>query len=675
MGTTKTPVQTTTVETGDLDSPVRRAGFATPVMELQRTAGNRVVQGILQQERVQRTPTRVDAPVAPEAATGGSAAPTFEQVKSLDAIDKLSEAQIAALDVKTSDVPYRVIHDVFAQSWHVVKAELLKAGATKEVTATRRALMKKLLDYREWHHQAVLEEVRKDLEKQTPGALLASKGAGSETLTSDIDVNLKGSRTEMAVAAFNTAFKNPTTPALASQVWDFEPGVVYDVNVYAIDFMHKYGALEQDGHRVTKKEGARTAADVGGVKDPARAAADRRAQLAVSLFKARVFMTAAEFDKYRADSLRGLAEKERHELGVAFALSEIHFKGYLAEMAAQMNAKAEVAIDKAESGVKQLQQRAAAIVPAKEGEDEHATGAKRENAVMEASNRIYERKLQKIASLRGYLASLIKDLGRAENADKAKQDAIEAKIDTLLAVIRRAVAEASMYANEASMTDATIHHGVVGIQGGLEIDQQKHEGLDAVNEHLADIHKEAARYEGWEGAYKAGKYMMRLADAARNMGFGYIYGVQQLYDAGRKISVDIKGRADKDPDVKTAAESEQAVKTFVGVNSMQALLDLARQVGAQVTQEYMQERTAEAGPGGKGDTATGFGHRTGKKGEANAQVLNKDMVHPADRAKDGKAADASEMETAQRAGKLDDFRFRLTPEELEALQNKWAAKK
>lgn len=705
MGTTREPVQKTTVDRSAPSTTVAHStDFAAPIMALQRAIGNRAVQGLFQQIRVQRTTTLTDASAQPQqskepipatakaveaaplkvqapqpepASVPSVTAPTFEQVKSLDAIDRLPEAQVLAIKADATDdnLPYRIIHDVFSQSWHVVKEELLKPGRTPQMTTTRRALMKKLIEYRQWHHQEILKQVSAELAEQTktPEALKKSGGAGSTALSSDIDVNLKGTRTEMAVAAFNTAFKNPKT--LKNQVWDYEPGVVYDVNVYAIDFMHKYGAVDQNGKRVTMKEGARGPGDAGGIRDPMVAAADRLDQLATAMFKNRLYMSQTEFDEYHKQAVRGLGTAEKATMDDAFAMAEERFTGYLNEMVAQMGENVKVSVDKAASGVKQLQQRAAASVPAKWGSDAHVVAAKREDAIMGAANRIYERKLQEIAAKRATLAGLLDQLKDAQ-ADRAK---VERSIDVTLADIRSAVADAAKYANEPSMTDATIHHGVVGIQGGLEIDQQKHEGLDALNEHLADIHKEAARYKDFgEGSYKAGKYMMRLADSARNMGFGYIFGVQQFYEAGYKISVDIKGKADGDPQLDTAKASATVIKEALGAKTMASVLALARQVAASVSQEYMQERAAEVGPGGSGDSATAFGHRTGKldKGKplANENVLNKSMVHPADR-KDGRAADESEMETAQSAGKLDDFRFRLTPEELAKLQKEWAARK
>ena len=167
-----------------------------------------------------------------------------------------------------------------------------------------------------------------------------------------------------------------------------------------------------------------------------------------------------------------------------------------------------------------------------------------------------------------------------------------------------------MYANEASMTDATVHHVVVGLQGGKEIDQQKVEGINAVHENLADVFKEAGRYGPALGpaALKAGKYMMRMADAAKNLGFGYIWGVQVLYTLGHAISEDIKKRADSG-DIDAAGESAAAVTRISGRTDLPGLLALAMETAAEVGREYAQERAAHTRHG-EADTQTAYGHRT-----------------------------------------------------------------
>jgi hypothetical protein len=195
------------------------------------------------------------------------------------------------------------------------------------------------------------------------------------------------------------------------------------------------------------------------------------------------------------------------------------------------------------------------------------------------------------------------------------------------------IAEAAMYANEASMTDATIHHGVVGIQGGAEINQTKAEGVNAVNEHLADVMKEANRYgpDLGHAAYKSGKYLMRLGDAAKNLGFGYIGGVQKLYKLGWTISVYIKGRAESESDVDTAENRQWPRAPSPAPVDLPALLKLGMETAADVARE--QTRSAWLTPRLARTPTPPSATPRPTRTPLNAHTENQDMVHPIDRPK------------------------------------------
>lgn len=274
---------------------------------------------------------------------------------------------------------------------------------------------------------------------------------------------------------FNERFRDPK--GLPAHRWENEPGVAYDVNVYAIDFMHRFGSIAgPGGHKVTQKEGARPGREGGGIGDEDLLGADRFTQLVTALFKARLFMDASQWRRYEVLTLRGLPAATRAGQDRAFRLAERRFAGYLAEMSAQMGVKLGDVADKAASGVEQLKAAAKLKAPSERsifnfwsGED-HAAAAKQENVLMTAANRIYEDKLAKIHAERAELKTLIETL---QSVPETRRPEIEKQIDLKLLILRDLVAESAMYANGASMTDATIHHGVVGIQGGMEIDQQK----------------------------------------------------------------------------------------------------------------------------------------------------------------------------------------------------------
>jgi hypothetical protein len=583
-------------------------------------------------------------------------------IASVEEIDGLKLTSIQTIDHR-SLVAYRILHDVLHESWHVAKELLLDPDAPNP--ANRRAMMQVLVDYRQWHHREILAEVRKELVRLTrdPNALLDSTGAGSTTLSSDIDVNLKGNHTELAVALFNERFKR--SERLPEHAWSYEPGVVYDVNVYAIDFMHKFGAADApDGHRVTVMEGARLGLTRGGIADEAIAEADRRNQLATALFKVRLFMNARQWATYKGLVSRGLQGDAFEAQAAAFDTAEARFASYLAETLDRLGGEPEAAAGATLSGVDRLRAVAASKAPAS-GPHDHAAAAARENILMVAANRIYEEKLAEIHVLRKALKERIATYERASVADKA---ATGLDVDMLLLRLRSLIAEAAMYANEASLTDATVHHVVVGLQGAKEIDQQKAGAINSVHENLADVLKEAGRHGPDLGAaaFKSGKYMLRLADAAKNLGYGYIWGVGVLYDLGRDVSGRIKREADEgtlDP----AAASAEAVRTIAGKTTLAELLEVAIETAADVAREYAQERAAHM-RAGDGDPQSWYGFRTVAKGQANEHLLNQDMVHPADAAR-GKVT--SELQEAEKAGTLSQFAFRLSEAELDTLKRAW----
>jgi hypothetical protein len=122
---------------------------------------------------------------------------------------------------------------------------------------------------------------------------------------------------------------------------------------------------------------------------------------------------------------------------------------------------------------------------------------------------------------------------------------------------------------------------------------------------MADALKELGRYpDPDEALYKAAKYMLRLADAARNMGYGYIGAVQLLYDAGRKGSVDIKNRKAVDEKGESkATQTGREVRPKLGPDLLRAtprysgdaMRNAVIDAGSSVQQEYHAELRVRVG--------------------------------------------------------------------------------
>ncbi|MCX8495109.1 MAG: hypothetical protein ORN51_02885, partial [Akkermansiaceae bacterium] len=156
----------------------------------------------------------------------------------LTRLDSASADEIKNLNPKGIELR-DIIQKGLYQSWEYMTHNL-NAGADD---GNRKNLLRKIWEYRQWHHDYLLNQTQAVLGLNTVVGnydsgyqrLTEWAAAGSTTLTSDIDVNLKGTDTEAAAKKFNELFK--------ADGWLYECGVVYDVNVYAIDFMYKEGVF------------------------------------------------------------------------------------------------------------------------------------------------------------------------------------------------------------------------------------------------------------------------------------------------------------------------------------------------------------------------------------------------------------------------------------------------
>jgi hypothetical protein len=440
--------------------------------------------------------------------------------------------------------------------------------------------------------------------------------------------------------------------------------------------MHMFGGIERDGKKITMKEGVREGREEGGIAGAEAEREDRRRQSIDALFKVRLYMTPKQWTDFKAGVLRGDPNRSAQEK--IFEEVEGKFGAYRtaigAELAGSVSDALDIVDDAEKTGMQQLEKRAA-LAAGKSG-DEHVDEARAANRLMAASNRIYEERLETIAKKRQRLQTQI---ARYKGAQPQERATIAKEIDSQLVILRDTIAEASFYANEASITDAAVHHGVIGLQAGKEINQTKAEGINAVHEHMGDALKEIARHGRGEeaslgeAAYKAGKYMYRLGDAARNMGFGYIWAAQVMYDVGYPIAVTIKSDADSGK-IDPHAKSVEVLEKVLG--SRPTLAELTRIViaaGTDVTQELQAEQRAE----GADKVQKQLGYKTPKKNaetkkiERNVNVVNLNMVHSIDAINKVR----SELEIAADKGKLEDFAFRLTPDEFAKLPKTWRAQK
>jgi pimeloyl-ACP methyl ester carboxylesterase len=503
----------------------------------------------------------------------------LEQLKTF--LDSTTLEIIATIDSQ-SDIIRNILKHPLGQSWHTAKHELVNGDPKSEL------LMEKILDYRKWHHNAILEKTQEKVnrDKKDDQGLTNWPSAGSKTLTSDIDVNLKGTQTEYAVKVFNELFKQDG--------WDYEAGVVYDVNVYAMDFMHKFGGIDIDGHKVTKKEGGRQGQSQGGFRERSFLKLDQDQQDEWSLVKVRLYISnPVQWDEYAEAA--GLSEEKKQSV-------EAKFKSYTKELYDEMCKEANTTLNEAEdmmmSGISGLNTQSEHLVKKKYGANIPNSEALAENLQMGASNRVYEKKLEKVALLRNELKELI---ARYDEMVKAGdnggylgqvtgREMLNGNIELKLKSLRKLISECSLFSNEAYVTDAAVYHAVVGLQGGNAIEQTKAEAMQAVTENMGDALKEISRHNDTlgEAAFKSGKYIWRMSDAAKNMGFGNIDGVQDLYEVSYSIANEIKGQ--KGVDEKQASEAKMGE---IGITTGSQLVAKILTVGTEIRGAYTNLKKSE----------------------------------------------------------------------------------
>jgi hypothetical protein len=503
-----------------------------------------------------------------------------------DELNEITPEQVAQVN-PLGDAPRNILKHALHESWHHAKESLLADGANK---AARQMLMAKLWEFRQWHHDMILKRTQADSEIGKEG-LTEWKAAGSTTLTSDIDVNLKGNKTEKAVGVFNRLFK--------ADGWSKEAGVVYDVNVYAVDFMHKdtfMGLAEEGGKieshkfqdgpqptRVSAKEGKRTGSAGGGVGtsnsmlEERMLKADADLQRVWSLVKMRLYMTGTQWQEYLRD-----AEVSPDTQ----AAVDLRYNAYMNDLKTKM-LDGEHIIQQADD----MKHTGFAVIEALAKEKAGPTGDP-EEVKMAASNRLYEAKLLEMAEMRNKVQTQIKlreEWLKAGKGDDAEM--LDAAIDGNLAILRDLISECAMLSNEAYVTDGAVNHAVVGLQSKIGIAQTKSESMDAFNENVADSLKEIARHSGTlgEAAYKAGKYLWRMADAAKNLG-SKDEDIQNLYVAGYKLANEIKGGSKSQVELEQdAANALKSILPEEATASPEALMAFVRRLGARVAKAHAAE--------------------------------------------------------------------------------------
>ncbi|MEM7537233.1 MAG: hypothetical protein AAF639_33990 [Chloroflexota bacterium] len=340
-------------------------------------------------------------------------------------------------------------------------------------------------------------------------------GAGTGSATSDIDSNLSGYGSEKAVEVFNDKFRTR---------WGKESGIVFDVNVYARDYLPITGAgslwrfNQQKLHNNDTKDTDLALSpkslnrNNSGVSVQFETQLDQndkayyramRHEEVYSLVKMRMDMEDGDWAQYKRFLIQQMWQDGKKD---ATFRREAGTLARRIQKAEQIHHKREIEIEKKIDtfGIE-------------------ARDLIRTEKVMRAENELYAEKLEEVAKLRAVLR-------------KKRRRMSLVQLESLQYQITEALHEAAIYANEAYITGASVIHVVANKQilsdvsddplaqnlnanrgknfkVKLTVDQFMH----AFTENMAFAIKDMNLYrdDPDEAVTKASKYLYRAAVAAR----------------------------------------------------------------------------------------------------------------------------------------------------------------
>jgi hypothetical protein len=295
---------------------------------------------------------------------------------------------------------------------------------------------------------------------------------GSTRLTSDIDVNMRGSATEKVVKEFNSRFRAWTIAGDPKPEVALESGYVFDVNVYAQDYTRELGL------RFLKPE-VPDADFWPADGTPERTQAERH-QDVYALLKMKRYMPDDDWEKFCSDLSDEIASE-----GASSYVTLTDILDRVNELSEENETEAQTA----RTAVLQAANRQEASYPYPE------------NLTMRAENDRYEAQLDKVYQLRG------KGPAQLNGAEKV--------------TLAEALGKAMFLAQEAYHSSGAVRDVVCNLQMGQGLTLTVQEQLHSFNEQVGDIFKELAHFPAppqgdvsIEFAVDASKYMVRLANAA-----------------------------------------------------------------------------------------------------------------------------------------------------------------
>ncbi|MEB3885549.1 DUF4157 domain-containing protein [Lyngbya sp. CCY1209] len=446
----------------------------------------------------------------------------------------------------------KILESAFYSNWFLAQEYLLytdkwvQLGKEKQEAEAKldnfKKLMKIFIQLRQEETNNLLKDIQTELwtqnqfkEMKYEEQVLAWGSAGSTSLTSDIDYNLKGAGSIQAVGLFNQYFKTKLN-------WALDPGTVYDVNVYAQDFMTP--SLNKEG-KPSKPFDMKKIDDKNSTITPVQEiqelnAPEARESLGFeafslnqdvwSMLKMRIYMKNSEWNNYKQEILpqpQGYTSDDEFARRSQIENQIEDAEGYYQDYQSSLDKK----IKEIENSGDEIYQKMRSMLD--QGKAHLSHHQTEESKKMMAANLIYEEKLQTVSQLRQELQNL-KSLQPLKKESQIKAVGIK---------LKNALSEAIIYSNEAYFTQGAVHFSVIGQQIGkgkstLIMSQEEH--LHSFREQVGDTLKVLSNYEDNQvikAASKAGKYIDRMAKSAipimdENQPVGY----QELAEIGAEAA-------------------------------------------------------------------------------------------------------------------------------------------
>ena len=401
-------------------------------------------------------------------------------------------------------------------------------------------LMTKIVAFRKNRVDAMIEQ----LQREHPG--MKTRAAGSNALSSDYDITFMGESGAVAVQKFNERFRT---------YWGKEAGTLFDTNVYAEDVLPDKETVVGGKDDITKLGSTSESANVD-------ARLDEGLQDVSSLVKVRKNMTREAWNRFTAlvvDRLRDSRDLSAEAAARFAQANTIYERTYIEQILTKLEADpaSKAALQKLRADGKSN----IAAVEAMMGDD---TG-------IAASNRVYEEKL----------------LYAAELEQRRKEAKNEREWKSLTVDLRKAKADAMLFANEPYFSAGTLYHVVGNTQANFGAALSSAALFQSLEENYGDTLKELHHLHGkkWEDvAIKSSKYVWRMLDAAAYLqkdGMTFEHDIEKLR-AAAKVAFDV--RQGKGGSTTEAA----AVKVLegVGIGSEEKLTEVLEKIVADATVSF-----------------------------------------------------------------------------------------